>query len=57
MDNLIWIFPILSAIFFGLAFYGQSVKVDRLEKDLEKLKELRYNPSKRIDGQHSAPSF
>lgn len=43
MDNLVWLLPTLSAIFFGLAFYGQSVKVDRLEKDLEKLKELRYN--------------
>lgn len=36
MDNLVWVLPRLSAIFFGLAFYGQSIKVDRLEKDLEK---------------------
>lgn len=30
-------------IFFGLAFYGQSVKLDRLEKDIEKLKSIDYS--------------
>lgn len=43
MDNLVWILPTLSAAFFGLAFYGQSVKVDRLEKDIETLKSINYS--------------
>lgn len=41
MDNLVWVLPTLSSIFFGLAFYGQSVKLDRLEKDIEKLKQYK----------------
>ena len=41
MDNLVWVLPTLSSIFFGLAFYGQSVKLKKKKKDIEKLKQYK----------------